>query len=476
MMREAGMNFRSLAGNMFTAFAAQGVSVVASLVMSLLVPKALGVEAYGYWQLFVFYASYSGFFHLGLNDGVYLVEGGKTRDEIDKRSINSQFVFGFVFQLAIGSVIAAFAVLTSPAPERTFVLLAFAFYMVMYNTSACLGYVFQAMNETKLFSYSSILERVVFLVPLLALVVLRVSDFAPYVFAYLASKAVALFYTCWNGRDILSSGLEAPIVAVREAIASIRVGFGLMLANVASMLILGVARALVDYAWGVEVFGRVSFSLSIVNFFLNFVSQASMVLFPALRQGTESERRSFYKGIRDMMEVAFPGVYLLYFPVAWLLALWLPQYAESMRYFAILLPLCAFDAKMDICCTTYLKVIREERVLLRLNLVTVAGSAAASVIGIYELDSLDSVLLGVVACIIARSLWCERYLDGRMDVASTQLAFEEVCLTVVFIALALLVPAPVAITCYAIAYAVYLLANRGVTRRLFASARGRLGV
>lgn len=70
------MNYRALASNMATAFLAQGVSFLASVAMSLLVPKVLGVTAYGYWQLFVFYTSYSGFFLLGLNDGIYLIRGG----------------------------------------------------------------------------------------------------------------------------------------------------------------------------------------------------------------------------------------------------------------------------------------------------------------------------------------------------------------------------------------------------------------
>jgi hypothetical protein len=73
------MNFNTLARNIAVAFLAQGVSFFASIAMSLLVPKVLGVETYGYWQLFGFYASYSGFFMLGLNDGIYLIEGGKTR-------------------------------------------------------------------------------------------------------------------------------------------------------------------------------------------------------------------------------------------------------------------------------------------------------------------------------------------------------------------------------------------------------------
>ena len=76
------MNYSSIARNTMIAFAAQFISLSVSVVMSLLVPKIVGVADYGYWQLFMFYTTYSGFFHLGLNDGVYLINGGLSRDQI----------------------------------------------------------------------------------------------------------------------------------------------------------------------------------------------------------------------------------------------------------------------------------------------------------------------------------------------------------------------------------------------------------
>lgn len=51
--------------NLLTAFLAQGISLVLSLAMSLLVPRFLGLEQYSYWQLFIFYTGYVGFFHFG---------------------------------------------------------------------------------------------------------------------------------------------------------------------------------------------------------------------------------------------------------------------------------------------------------------------------------------------------------------------------------------------------------------------------
>ncbi|MCC6102772.1 MAG: hypothetical protein LIV26_06890 [Atopobium sp.] len=465
------MNFRKLAGNMATAFAAQGVSFLASIAMSLLVPKVLGVATYGYWQLFVFYTTYSGFFALGLNDGVYLIEGGTSREEIDKRAINSQFWVEAVFQVILGFIIGLVATILAPEPQRAFVFGGFAIYTVIFNLSGFLGYVFQSMNETKLYSYSTMIERFVFLIAVIAMVALRVPAFEPYVVAYLISKGCSLGYCCFHARDFFKAGFLGLPESVRLCISSMKVGIALMISNVASMLILGVARALVDNAWGIEAFGRVSFSLSMVNFFIAFVGQASMVLFPALRQGSEQERRSFYRGIRDAMEIAFPLVYILYFPMAAILSLWLPQYADSMHFFAILLPVCVFNTKMDICCTTYFKVLREERTLLKVNVATVLASLILSLIGVYVLGSLDPVLIGAVTAIIGRALWSEHYLNGRLAVSTSRIPIEEVLLTVAFLALTLLTPAAIAICGYAVLYCVYLIANRNVTRGLLQSTR-----
>ena len=108
------MNYKKLVTNALVAFSAQGISLVVSFVMSLLVPKVLGVASYGYWQLFIFYAGYSGFFHFGLNDGVYLVEGGKSRNEINKVIINSQFRVAVWLQVLIGAIVCLLSVVTSP--------------------------------------------------------------------------------------------------------------------------------------------------------------------------------------------------------------------------------------------------------------------------------------------------------------------------------------------------------------------------
>lgn len=63
--------------NIKYSFVAQFLQLSLSVCITLFLPFLLGVEDFGYWQLFIFYTQYAGFLAFGLVDGIYLREGGK---------------------------------------------------------------------------------------------------------------------------------------------------------------------------------------------------------------------------------------------------------------------------------------------------------------------------------------------------------------------------------------------------------------
>lgn len=411
------MNFNNLISNLKTAFLAQGISFLLSMVMSLVVPKVLGVEEYGYWQLFVFYTSYVGLFHFGLSDGVYLINGGITRDELNNSEIKSQLVFGLIYQSIFAISIVIFALFCIADVNRQFVVFATAVFLILSNTTTYLGYVFQSINETKLFSYSVMIDRIVFLIPLVFLVLLGVTSFEAYIAAFAFSKTCSLAFCLYHSKTILRSQL----LTIHETLAvswnSIRVGICLMLANIASMLILGVARFAVDATWGLEQFAEFSFALSIVNFFAAFISQIAMVLFPALRQTGEDDKKRFFANSRDVLSVALPFVYLFYIPLKVLLILWLPQYASALDLLALLLPLCVFDGKMSIVGTTFFKVLRQEKRLLLINALSVLVSIAGVALGILVFNSAVLAIESAVVAVCARCCISEFILSRELEVS-----------------------------------------------------------
>ena len=63
------------------------ISFIISALVVLIIPRIIGVEDYGFWQLYLFYSSYIGFLHFGWNDGIYLRYGGEEYEELDKPSL-----------------------------------------------------------------------------------------------------------------------------------------------------------------------------------------------------------------------------------------------------------------------------------------------------------------------------------------------------------------------------------------------------
>jgi O-antigen/teichoic acid export membrane protein len=239
------VKYKQLLGNSLIAFCSQGIGTLASIATALLVPKVLGVVGFGFWQLFIFYTSYVGFFHLGLCDGAYLKLGGVQRREIDKPRSNSVFWLGMGYQ-SIFVLLASLIIWISSADlDRKLVLFSSAVVLILVNASTYLGYMFQAMNETRLYSYSVIVDRLAFAVLVISCVLLRVSDFRFYIASFIAGKSLSLFYCIIKGWFFRSGTIPLPDT-FKETLDDIRVGSKLIFANTASMLILGVVRFAID--------------------------------------------------------------------------------------------------------------------------------------------------------------------------------------------------------------------------------------
>ena len=80
--------FKKIIANFSYVVLSNLLTVIVSSLVVLILPKIMGVEEYGYWQLYIFYLSYAGFVHLGWVDGIYLRYGGLEYDELDKEKFS----------------------------------------------------------------------------------------------------------------------------------------------------------------------------------------------------------------------------------------------------------------------------------------------------------------------------------------------------------------------------------------------------
>lgn len=465
------MNTRKLAKDLFTAFGAQGVSFLASCVTTLLVPKILGIEEFAYWQLFVFYTSYVSFFQLGLNDGVNLQHGGETPSEINKGLIRSELRVGLGYQTVAALLIVCYGLFLENDSGRTLVIIAAAAYLLLSNTAFYIAYVFQAMNETRVASYSTVINRGFYLVALVVCLLLRIESFFPYVLLYLAAQALALCYCLWKGRDFLKSKTLALKDALRETALSIKLGFVLTIANITGSLIIGISRIIIDGVWGLSAFGEVSLSLSIVNFALTFISQVAMVAFPALRLAGRENEAHYYAQMRDLVGAILPAAFLFFAPIKWLVGMWLPQYCESLIYLAVLFPVCVFEAQADLVVVTFMKVRSEPRALFILNLAALGSCVLAQSIALFIVHTPFSVIVASLVGVFVRYAAGVHYLGIRYQSRNIRLAVCTLAISILFMISACTMELPACFIFCILLLAVHAYVNRTECEMLVVKAK-----
>lgn len=418
--------------NILYAFAAQAVALLLSILMSLIVPKILGIEEYAYWQLFLFYTNYVGFFHFGLNDGIYLRLGGKKYEELDYSLIGTQIKISTIFQFVLASLVIIISYFLVDDAERIFVLICTGIYLVLHNLHCFIGFMFQAVNKTRIYSISIMIEKSLFLLIVIVLLILRVNNSKAFILFYNIGKLVTVVYCLYQAKELIIIKVCKLEKAFKELWTNVSIGIKLTIANISSTLVIGIGRFIIDKVWGIETFGKFSFALSLTQFVLLFISQISMVLFPALRQINSDEQKKLYINIRSILGLMLPIVYIVYIPAKFLLGLWLPQYKESLEYLSLLLPLCIFDGKMNLLCTTYFKVLRKEKMLLQINSITVIFSVVLCSISGFYYHNLDFLIISLVISIVLRSTISEIRLSNLMKTPVGYEIFLEVFFAILF--------------------------------------------
>ena len=453
------MNSHKIIRAILYAFGAQLLSLVLSVLLSLAIPKILNVEQYGYWQLFIFYTGYVGIFHFGFIDGIYLRLGGCRYDDLNFPLLGKELRIFILSQIviAVGMIIAGIILINDF--ERSLIIIMTAIYLPIVNISNYFGYIFQSVNKTQLYSFSVMTDKICALIGVVILLLFKCPSVIPYCLVYILGRIICLVYCVWNGRNLIITSCIFSRSVLKDMFENISAGIKLMISNLVSMLIIGSGRMVIDQIWGIETFGKFSTAISLINFTLQFISQVSMVLFPTLRVVNQDKLHEVFQTGQRYLGLILSFGLVLYFPIRIFMYYWLPDYYESMIYLAVLMPICIFDGKMNVLCTTYFKVIREEKKLMIINVISLLSSFVLSLIGGYIAQNMEIIVFGMVLTIIVRSVVSETVLSKIMHISISLNTWIEIILSIVFVGCASILDVKVGFFIYCLCYLTYLCVN-----------------
>lgn len=195
---------KSVIKNLYYTVAANFATLGISVLLNLFVPKLLGVTEYSYWQLYVFYSSYVGFFHLGWIDGIYLKIGGEEYEQLDKRNLGSQFWYLGIFECIVSSLVIIWALFFMPSGNKTIILLLTAVVSLITIAKTFILYIFQSTNRIKEYAQLSRSDRYIYVVLIGIYFLLGGRNFFWLIVMDIMSRLIMTIWGMYRIKDMLS--------------------------------------------------------------------------------------------------------------------------------------------------------------------------------------------------------------------------------------------------------------------------------
>lgn len=406
---------KSLLNKISSVVVSNIVGLLVSTIVVLIIPKYIDISQYGYFQLYIFYVGYIGFLNLGWPEGIMLRYGGNKYEELDKKSLKTQIISFTLLSSIIGAAILLIS-LINYNNSTSFVFIGTALCIIFYLPRAFMQVLLHMTNRIKEYSIAIIIERISYLLGVIILLMLKVKHYPMYILSEVLGRFLALIYISYNCKDILKSKGNPIKTEIKEIVLNIKIGIKLMIANLAGLFIIGIVRQCIKMKWNIEKFAKVSLTLSISNMMITVIRSISIVLFPFLKRIDEKKLPDLYKQIRNLLITFLFSILIFYYPAKEILLIWLPKYADSFYYMALLFPMCIYECKNCLLIETYMKTLRMEKDLLIINIISVILSLLLSIINIYILENLDLSVLTILILVAFRCICSEIILAKRINI------------------------------------------------------------
>lgn len=426
------ISFRQVKRNVVLSITVQIISLGVSFILNLILPKYIDEANYALWQSFLLYSGYVGILHFGLLDGIVLRYSQYDYEELDKARISSQFRL----MLSALSVFCLTGIIVSSCVSNTQtsnVILFVAITILTKNLFTYNSYLLQLTNRINNYATVIIGQRISFGFLVIVFIIIGIQDFRVYCCAEILGDLYGSLIASRHNRGLYFS-MENNIPATfYEGWKNISAGVNILFATWASILFLGSARMIIQWHWGLLIFGKVSFAFSLSHLALSLVTAISVVLFPSIKRIDKEKLPLVYKKIRTYAAPLLVCILILYYPGCCLLRMWLPKYADSLVYLGMTLPIIVYSTEVNLLTNNYLKAYRKERTLFSINIVTLVVAICGYVIIAYLFDNLYLLLLWAVFVVAARSIVSELIVEKMLGIQFKVDHLIELVMTIIFI-------------------------------------------
>ncbi len=388
----------------------QGLSMTLGFLLSIILPKYLSVENYGYWQLFILYTGYVGLLHFGFVDGLYLRIGGQKFGDLDKIKIYPAMSLMIVLQLIISLIVIGYSLLFEDNQIKKILFIFLGIYIFVDNTYKLMSFILMATGKINFYSRTVVLDKLLMSSFVLFVLLLFSNLRAEYIIAiFVLCHIVVLFLTCKEFKGFNLSCIRNIKHIIPFYLRCVKIGAILMFSNLCGSFIVGSGRFFVEAFWDITVFAKISLTLALSSFLMAFISQISYVIFPYLRNASKTmQSQVLYQGSFFLTFISIV-LFLLFFPMYYFIKYYLPQYQESLQFLLFIAPISFYEIRTNVLYNTFFRNLNKVNELFLINIISLLLGCGMYLVAVW-LHDIMIMIFGMLVAVVLKCLIMQVYL------------------------------------------------------------------
>ncbi|MBJ8111777.1 oligosaccharide flippase family protein [Bacillus cereus group sp. N6] len=395
--------------------------------MALLVPKVLEVEQYGYLRIFTLYLSFVGIAHFGFNDGIFVKYGKYSLDDLPKERFRTYFRFLLVFQIIIGILLSVLIFLFIKQVDRQIVYLFVSINLILVNLIAYFNFVYQITKEFKIFSRVTLIQNLILLLGTLTLVFAEINTYIPYVLVQTVAYLLILILYIMRSRAFVF-GEKTDIKEMKTDISeNFKIGIYILIGNLMSVVILSVARVLIDNFYTLEDFTFYAFAVTLLGLAFSFISAFSSYFYTYIRRTEVNKLSKLYSEFYSYLIVGGAIALSSFFIIKPIVIRILPDYVPALEITRWLYPSIITQASIMLLGVNLYKTLRLEKDFNRNNWIICFVIITLNSVGIYLQLGINDIailnLLGFCIWLVYNDIYFAKKLKVNIFVKNLYMFF-----------------------------------------------------
>lgn len=345
--------------NIFKVLFSNIISLLSGILVGFLVPKMMGLVGYANYKTYTLYLTYIALLSLGLGDGLYLRFSGIDKEELDVNQIK-YYLHKYYLQLFL-IFLPAFVISIFVVPvEQKFICVALSFTILSSQITAVhqnLSVITSRFNEysTRVIVKASLTSIFVIVLYLIYKIQGAEITYQIYIIGVMFIDFLLAFWYLYTYKEFNFGKVDRNYVLEESYWHLLRLGFPLLISNMAGSIFLNFDRQFVSILFEKEDYAIYAFAYNMLTLITTMTSAVSLVLFPALRKIKNLDVKTGLNRYIKCFNMIVALCLIVFFPLCWIVSIFLPKYESSLEVFRIVLPGLIFSSSVSVILNNFYK-------------------------------------------------------------------------------------------------------------------------